>query len=378
MASDVTVKIMDDREEDDFKGITFSKYDKNKAKLELLKAIRQREMERALHWTAELICAGHFLDLWELILLVVGKYIHIANPKLPTYIARRFDRFKTHLRGNYAGHEIDMRNDNSMRALFTEVVGMLVLSKKKPAWEPLASIKDDEFNVAKMATKLRAPNVEFASQLFQVHDPKELLVPMNELAFHVQTANRNQEMACYWLEWLLAYDTMAKRKKEPCIIQKRPDMPVPDKSRTDMIWLVWELLLAESQKRPLAITHTVMQALLELFALRYAPAVKQRRRHLLYFAVALLTENVSWQTDLLEPSQKEQLEFTLTKKDVVYKAVKTQEVQFTEAQWIARRKAKEDAKAAQQMQKRLEKSNAFATSLSKLKAVNANDNLLTR
>lgn len=377
MASDVTIKIVDDREDDDFKGVTFSKYDKNKVKQELLKAIRQRQMEPALHWTAELICAGHFLDLWELILLVVGKYIHIANPKLPTYVARRFDRFRTHLRGNYVGQELDIRNDNSMRSLFTEVVGMLVLSKKKPAWESLTTIKEEEFNVASMATKLRAPNVEFASHLFKVHDPKELLVPLNELAFHVQTVNRNQEMACYWLEWLLAYDAMAKRKKEPCIIQKRNDLPVPEKCQQDMIWLVWELLLSESHKRSLAIVHTVMQALLELFALRYVPAVKQRRRHLLYFAVALLTENVSWQTDLLDTTSKDQLEFTLSKKDVVYKNIKSQEVHFSEAQWIARRKAQEDAKAAKVVQKRLEKSTAFASSLSKLTAVNANDRLLT-
>ena len=87
--------------------------------------------------------------------------------------------------------------------------------------------------------------------------------------------------------------------------------------------------------------------------------------------------HLSWQTDLLEPSQKEQLEFTLTKKDVVYKGVKTQEVLFTEAQLIARRKAKEDAKAAKVVQKRFEKSTAFAQSLSKLTAVNANDRLLT-
>ena len=66
----------------EFKNITCSKFQKSKAKQELIQCIYKGKIENANYWSAELICAGHYNDLWNIIIQYCSRYIHTANPKL--------------------------------------------------------------------------------------------------------------------------------------------------------------------------------------------------------------------------------------------------------------------------------------------------------
>ena len=85
-------------------------------------SLNKPDIEGALYWSVELICSGKFKELWDTILLVMSKNIHLANPKLPIYIASRFAKFREIVQNGYIDNELMLRNSpkfvNYLRKLF--------------------------------------------------------------------------------------------------------------------------------------------------------------------------------------------------------------------------------------------------------------------
>lgn len=315
--------INDKRAQKEFKGISFSKFQKTKVKKELLTCLASGKVESACYWGGELLCAGHFFDLWESIILYVSRYIHLGNPRLPIYIAMRFENFKTILSNGYVDNELRLRNNPKIRQLFAEIIAVLCFSRKKHTFEPVKIKKQEEFDMTFIASKLKAPSVNYAQKIFLQTDPKELFIAVNELAYHLTRSSKNAVTACYWLEWLLEYEALCKKRKEKCLCERREFAAVQDKYQMDPVWLIWDAILKESGARKNQAIDKVIKAILSIFCIKFTSGVTKRRRFLIYFAISLLTESIDFAVEIV--NNKSQVDAIVKKIDLVYRDIKKNE-----------------------------------------------------
>jgi hypothetical protein len=315
-------EINDVRSEIDFKGITFSKFKRTDVKKELLNSLKSGRIEQALHWSAEFICCGSFIELWDIILNFVGKHIHLGNPKLPIYLEMRFNNFRE-LISTYNGVELDIRNNDKVRKIFAEIITILCSSKKKHSIESIKIKKQEEFDMTSMSSKLKAPSVQYATDIFKKDDPKELFIAINEFAFHVSKESRSSLDACYWLEWILEFENLCKKRKDICICERRSFVLVDEKCVKEPIWMIWDVLFKANNERKSEIANKILKSIYELFCIRYTSGVKKKRKYLLYFAISLVTDTFDSTIDIID--NKETVDNITKKINFIYKEIKKNE-----------------------------------------------------
>ena len=325
-----------------FKNITFSKFQKSKARLELIKNLYDEKIENACYWSAEFICAGHFLDLWDVILYYSYKYIHNGNPKLALYLNMRYNNFIAILNNGYSDNIIKMRNNDKIRKLFCELICVLCYSQKKNVICDVNLDKNNSFELSSMSEKFKAPNVTYTDIILKHDDPKELIIPINEMVYNLISKNIIQ--VCYWYEWLIEYENICTKKKRKCICENR--MYAPQGHTHDLIWIVWDILFyysdttitdrkyninnsnnnsnnSNSNNNTNILKHKIIQNLFELFIIKYNNSVKKKRKYIIYFAFTLLIEELNYSINIIE--NQEIVQVIVSKINSVYKDIKKNE-----------------------------------------------------
>lgn len=317
-------EINDIRSHHDFKGVTFSEFKKTDVKKELLNSLINSKIEQSCYWSAELVCSGHYMDLWEIILLFYSKHVHLGNPRMAIYLDMRLNDFRNILNNGFIDGELRLRNNIRIRKLFCEVMCILCNCKRKHTFDSI-KIRDDDFDMTQMTDRFKAPDIKYAEDIFLKDDPKELLVAINELAFNLSVEGKNLMTACYWIEWIIEFDSRCKSRREKVSCERRTFAKVDDKLQMELIWIIWDIFLQESERR-CVMTKKIMNCLLNLFCLKFTSGAHKKRKHILFFAVSCLCENVNFKEEILQESQKPILNVVIQKIDLIYKQIKKNEI----------------------------------------------------
>ena len=326
MDVDANTQILDVRGHPDFRTISFSEYKKTEVKKQILLAIFQGKIEPACYWCAEMVCAGHFTDIWEICLLYLSKHVHLGNPKLPIYLEKRFAVFRNIMQQGMFYDELQLRNYQTIRDMFAEIMCILASSPKKNSLELVKINRVEEFDITNIQERLKAPSVQFAEPFFRKEDPKELWIAVNEFTYQISTTENhipNAVLACYWVEWIIAFDEICKKKKTKCFCDRRSEIGVEPKYQKEVIWLLWDALIHVAKSRENPFLNTLMSSLLKLFCIRFSPSSSKKRRYLIYFAVSTLTEPVMTNVELI--ADKAVLTTVVKKINTIYTQIKKNE-----------------------------------------------------
>ena len=319
-----------------FSNITFSKYQLSKVKAELNKCLYNCKIENSIYWSAELICSGHYLELWDIIILYYVKHIHISNPRLAIYLSMRFNNFKSIIENGYRDNILSMRNNPRIRKLFAEIMCILCFSHKRQPIEIHKINRQQDFDLTKLTEKLTAPNINYIKNIYRDDDPKEMFIPFNELIYAVESTHYID--IYYWIEWILEYDFRIKKQKIKCECESREYAPTND--RHDIVWIIWDIIFYYCKNIRLIhknysdiyinkqeiIKEKIINSLLELFTIHYNSAVKRRRKLILYLCFNILYENIDNTSSIIDDKIKANINKILCNLNVIYKQIKQNEV----------------------------------------------------
>jgi hypothetical protein len=174
-----------------------------------------------------------------------------------------------------------------------------------------------------MTERLKAPSTQYVDVIFKKKDPKELLIAVNEFMYSISPERRNMTTACYWYEWIVEFDNICKKRKEPCHCVRR-DFPVENKFQCDIVWILWDAIQYYCNELNSPYISKLMKSIITMFCIKYTTASCKKRRYLFYYAVALITEPVPTNIELV--SDKEVVSAVIENIDQIYKQIKKNEV----------------------------------------------------
>jgi hypothetical protein len=232
----------------------------------------------------------------------------------------RLDVFKNILNNGFSDNILNMRNNEKIRKLFAEICCVICYSKKKNSYD-IPKIKESDFDFFNLTNKLSAKNKKLGQQCFKNEDPNEIFIAINELSWNINKKIKDTVNAIYWIEWILEYHKICKKKKIQKICTRR-QYPVESKFQKEMVWIIWDVILVESKKRGNAVLK-INTALLNIFCLKYQESVKFKRKLLMYYAISMLTESYDIQTPIINNTPI--VEKIKSKINLIYKEIKKSE-----------------------------------------------------
>ena len=247
--------INDIRTNKDFNIKSFSGYLLSDVFKGLFKAIDNYKIEETCDWTTELIVSGQTDKLYDRFILYYCKYINVNNPKLPERIHKRY---KMYIDGKISNK--DAINIQAIRNHLIEIAILLCLSNKHKVLS-FPKITENDYTNETLVKKLKATD---KSINFKPDDPQELRVIINELWHNVR--NKNMPLVLYWIKWIMVYEKQLSKKKKELICAERYVVNVHKKFRTNFVWIIWEILINESQTH---IAATQIQSLYNIYSKNY-------------------------------------------------------------------------------------------------------------
>lgn len=90
----------------------------------------------------------------------------------------------------------------------------------------------------------------------------------------------NMLQACYWIEWLIEFDLICRKRKQPCICKRRI-VNVDNKYQCDVIWVVWDSLIYYSKNAKVnpQMAEKLLLSLKELYSQQNIHQEQQRNEN---------------------------------------------------------------------------------------------------
>jgi len=277
--------IFDNRPIKDFTKISFSKYMVKDVLTALTKALVGCKIEEAIDWAIELLISGHINKFWDKILNIAIKNININNPNIGYFI---YTQYSKHIDLVKKSDILSIRNNQCYRNMIADVCFTICNSLKTKSLT-FFKIKESDFNMSYLESKIIANNPNIISDKIKYGDPNETRVILNE--FNYCLINRKYELCVYWLSWIFEWEKRNTKKDKMYVCGYRDIINVDKKYYNDLVWLIWEIILKEGIKLDNDFINKNIQALYKLYKYEFKQSSKNKKAPYFLFAIKYFTDN---------------------------------------------------------------------------------------
>ena len=262
---------------------TYSGYKKSQVLSDLEKAIINSNIEKTTRWTAELILSNIIKPIWDRLIKILPRFISVANPQLPIYLYRYYERFNKF----YNKKTFNMVRDMNIVNLTHDIVYIFTACPKKKLTE-LPNYKNLEFNLSKLRlmNQIETTTLKYIEPFLKEQDPKEIIIPVNEFIYNLYSNSNSQEIlnkCCYWIQWVLVYNKNYHKNKMECA--SRENISGSAKNAKDCSWIFWEAIIDIMELRNLPVqVKNVIYALFKIYRNGFNTGKRAQRIYLLILA----------------------------------------------------------------------------------------------
>jgi len=293
--------INDTRDYTKFKDLTFSGFKKTQVINAVLKNIEAKKIEGACHWTTECLVSGYANNLWEKLIIYASKVVHINNPRLPQYMYNKdlvYRNQVTRLNPKDKDRFILLRNSQMIRNLFFDVVSTLTTSLKTKRYDKYSKIDiSQDFKYENMKKRLCGEMNILPDNIMRFNDPDEIKIILNEIFTMCKNKQFGYDRCCFWVLWLLKWENQHKKKNIKWTVEYRDVKDVDQKFRSNVIWIVWDIINEELKTRDENIRSQIAY-LYKLFTNDYTLGKRNSRLPILFHAFGYLTHDINFSIPL--------------------------------------------------------------------------------
>lgn len=249
-------------------------------------------------YLADLISSGYFKDIWNSIFNCVFKDINTNNPTLPYYLFLYYDKYDKIYNSFKKDLIIELRNNQEIRNLFTEISVIVCLSDKNFILQSkhLPKIK----NINDYKSKIKASHNNFIKNYLYSDDPYEIIFALNEIAFILNSNDHRLTInnIFYWLEWLMKVDLNYRKNKKEFHCHKIIISDVKEKYHNDWIWVLWRIIKDFCDKINSSFINYQFKSLLYFFKLNFTTASKKNKLPIIQYMLLLIKSDYKINTKL--------------------------------------------------------------------------------
>lgn len=182
-----------------------------------------------------------------------------------------------------------MRNDMRVRVLFSEMYTCLCMSRKLVASKAV-QVKDKDFEMSEIMNNLFAKDKAYFTQILTQQDHVTPSFAFNEFCYMLH--QRNYFYCCYWIHWIMLYQSKIIAKKRDSLVFQRNKDVLDAKFQNKVDLVLWECIKAISRLMPDNNRKELLLQLYSLYYVGYATLTKKVRTSVLCYCCRLFCDTL--------------------------------------------------------------------------------------